>query len=95
MNPESIAAHPRAQRVTSVFASALLLLSISQSALSAPAAPEPQTATPQAAEPLSERNGGRPEAPPPPPAVMPAPVAPVVSMTAPNPDPRVGLRPGR
>jgi hypothetical protein len=39
--------------------------------------------------------GARPTPPPPPPAVMPPPVTPIVSMTAPNPDPRVGLAPGR
>src|SRR6266702_2589884 len=33
--------------------------------------------------------------PPPPPAVMPPPVTPIVSTTAPSPDPRVGLAPGR
>src|SRR5438128_7935446 len=41
-------------------------------------------------------NAGAPPTPPPPPAAeMPPPVTPVVSMTAPNPDPRVGLSPGR
>jgi hypothetical protein len=42
--------------------------------------------------------GGRatpPPPPPPPPAVMPKPVTPIVSATAPSPDPRVGLKPGR
>jgi hypothetical protein len=42
--------------------------------------------------------GGRgsppPPPPPPPPSAMPSPVAPVVSMTAPTPDPRVGLKAG-
>ena len=41
--------------------------------------------------------GGRgtpPPPPPPPPAVMPPPVTPVVSATAPTPDPRVGLAAG-
>ena len=41
------------------------------------------------------RGGGPPTPPPPPPAVMPTPVTPIVSMTAPSPDPRVGLKPGR
>src|SRR5881296_1681525 len=41
------------------------------------------------------RGGARPAPAPPPPAVMPPPVRPIVSMTAPNPDPRVGLAPGR
>src|SRR5437667_450846 len=39
--------------------------------------------------------GARPTPPPPPPAVMPPPVTPIVSTTAPSPDPRVGLAPGR
>src|SRR5262245_21283314 len=39
--------------------------------------------------------GARPTPPPPPPAVMPPPVTPIVSMTAPSPDPRVGLAAGR
>src|SRR6185369_17444836 len=41
------------------------------------------------------RGGARPTPPPPPPAVMPPPVTPIVSITPPNPDPRVGLAPGR
>src|SRR5262249_17033563 len=41
------------------------------------------------------RGGARPTPPPPPPAVMPPPVTPIVSTTAPNPDPRVSLAPGR
>ena len=36
-----------------------------------------------------------PPPPPPPPAVMPPPVTPIVSATAPSPDPRVGLEAGR
>ncbi|HEY2908010.1 MAG TPA: hypothetical protein VGJ29_19040 [Vicinamibacterales bacterium] len=39
--------------------------------------------------------GTPPPPPPPPPAVMPKPVTPIVSNTAPTPDPRVGLKPGR
>ncbi len=39
--------------------------------------------------------GTAPPPPPPPPAVMPKPVTPIVSATAPSPDPRVGLKPGR
>jgi len=46
-----------------------------------------------------ERGRGRGRTPPPPPtpppSVMPAPVTPIVSATAPAPDPRVGLAPGR
>jgi hypothetical protein len=41
------------------------------------------------------RGGSRPTPPPPPPAVMPPPVTPIVSMTAPTPDPRIGLAAGR
>jgi LVIVD repeat-containing protein len=39
--------------------------------------------------------GAPPPPPPPPPSVMPAPVTPIVSATAPTPDPRVGLAAGR
>ena len=49
-----------------------------------------------AAAPAAGR-GGRgtpPPPPPPPPAVMPKPVTPIVSATAPTPDPRVGLKAG-
>src|SRR5438132_9844390 len=72
---------------------------------------EPQSTTPQIPDPgqagqaappdgaqggnRGANAGARPTPPPPPPAVMPPPVTPVVSMTAPNPDPRVGLAPGR
>ena len=61
----------------------------------------PQTtpqSTPQESAPAQvpgARGGARPIPPPPPPDVMPAPVTPIVSMTPPNPDPRVGLAPGR
>src|SRR6187397_146888 len=73
-----------------------------------PAAAAPSTppaaapaAAPSAAPPAggaAAGTGGRgnpPPPPPPPPAVMPKPVEPIVSATAPNPDPRVGLKPGR
>jgi hypothetical protein len=71
-----------------------------------PPAAQPPTAaaTPPAAaaEPPAGGRGGRgggrgtpPPPPEPPPAVMPPPVTPIVSMTAPSPDPRVGLRAGR
>ena len=68
---------------------------------------EPQATTPQTQQPVQANTpdggqqggrgnaGARPTPPPPPPAVMPPPVTPIVSMTAPNPDPRVGLAPGR
>src|SRR5438105_3410329 len=57
--------------------------------------PAPQQATPPAAAMGPSRGGERPTPAPPPPAVMPAPVTPIVSMTAPSPDPRVGLKAGR
>src|SRR5437867_3395788 len=63
----------------------------------APAAATPAPAAapgPGAAGTMSGR-GTPPPPPPPPPAVMPKPVEPIVSGTAPSPDPRVGLRPGR
>jgi hypothetical protein len=62
--------------------------------------PAPQTpqapATPPAADDDDAPRPARTPPPPPPPlpAVMPAPVAPIVSATAPTPDPRVGLAPG-
>jgi hypothetical protein len=55
----------------------------------------PQQAATPAAGARGERGGERPTPPPPPPAVMPPPATPIVSGTAPNPDPRVGLKPGR
>src|SRR5215472_7970548 len=57
----------------------------------------PQTTPPEnpPAEVPGARGGARPTPPPPPPAVMPPPVTPIVSVTPPNPDPRVGLAPGR
>src|SRR5947207_1836844 len=61
--------------------------------------PAPETAAASSAADGGAGRGGRgtppPPPPPPPPAVMPAPVAPVVSATAPAPDPRVGLKAGR
>jgi hypothetical protein len=69
----------------------------------APATPPPTAATPPAGAAAAgapgapaAAGGGRGGAPqiPPPPAVMPAPVAPIVSMTTPTPDPRVGLKAG-
>src|SRR5499427_7748706 len=68
---------------------------------------EPQATTPQTQQPAQANTpdggqqggrgnaGARPTPPPPPPAVMPPPVTPIVSTTAPNPDPRIGLAPGR
>jgi len=65
--------------------------------LGAPQAAQ-QPAAPEAAQEgnRGQRNAGaRPTPPPPPPAVMPPPVTPIVSATAPKPDPRVGLKAGR
>jgi hypothetical protein len=60
----------------------------------AAAAEEPDDpATPAANEGRRERTP--PPPPTPPPSVMPAPVTPIVSATAPSPDPRVGLKAGR
>jgi hypothetical protein len=80
---------------------AVLLIAASVVTKNTFAAPQaPQAAPPDAAQ---QGNGGRgnnanagarPAPPPPPPAVMPPPVTPIVSMTAPSPDPRVGLAPG-
>jgi LVIVD repeat len=61
----------------------------------APQSAAPQTTPPTPAPRQAPRPGERPPLPPPPPAVMPTPVTPVVSITAPNPDPRVGLAAGR
>ncbi len=70
------------------------------------AAPATPASAPAAADPFAQpaapgAGGGRggrgnpPPPPTPPPSVMPAPVTPIVSATAPTPDPRVGLAPGR
>lgn len=58
---------------------------------------QPSGAAPAAAPAAGGRGGGgAPPLPPPPkpPSPMPAPVKPIVSATAPSPDPRVGLKPG-
>jgi hypothetical protein len=63
-----------------------------------PAAAAPPTTPPAAAGAADAGRGGRgtpPPPPPPPPAVMPKPVQPIVSATAPTPDPRIGLKAGR
>jgi hypothetical protein len=66
----------------------------------APTAPaaQPSGAAPEAAAAAAGRGGrsGAPPLPPPPPppTTMPKPVTPIVSATAPSPDPRVGLSPG-
>ncbi len=70
------------------------------------AAPATPASAPAAADPFAQpaapgAGGGRggrgnpPPPPTPPPSVMPPPVKPIVSATAPTPDPRVGLAPGR
>jgi hypothetical protein len=77
-------------------------------AAAAPAATTPVAAAPTPAPsaaaspgdaPATGRGRGRggppPPPPTPPPAVMPPPATPVISATVPNPDPRVGLKPGR
>jgi hypothetical protein len=69
-------------------------------AASTPTAPPPAAAAPGAAPetmapPAAGGRGNPPPPPPPPPAVMPPPVTPIVSASAPTPDPRVGLKPGR
>ncbi len=55
-----------------------------------PAAAPASTPAGNAAAPAGR--GTPPPPPPPPPAVMPKPVTPIVSDTAPTPDPRVGLK---
>ena len=66
-----------------------------------PAPPSTETAAPAASEASGRGAGGGrgrgapPPPPPPPPSVMPPPVKPIVSATAPSPDPRVGLAAGR
>ncbi|HJZ73730.1 MAG TPA: hypothetical protein VKE51_18440 [Vicinamibacterales bacterium] len=59
------------------------------------AAPAPSAAPETMAPPAPAGRGNPPPPPPPPPANMPPPVAPIVSATAPTPDPRVGLKAGR
>src|SRR5205823_7564117 len=88
--------------ITGSLAAAMLIVAsvVPKNTLGAPPpqAPTPQTAVPPEAPPPNENQGARgarPVPPPPPPAIMPAPVTPIVSMTAPNPDPRVGLAAGR
>jgi hypothetical protein len=77
----------------------LIAASLTAAMLAAPQQPQtPQNgAAPTSAEAagLGPPAGSRPTPPPPPPAVMPTPVTPIVSMTAPSPDPRVGLKAGR
>src|SRR5262245_49564917 len=79
-----------AMLVSASFAATMLIAS---SFAQAPPQPTPPAGAP--AEFQGARGGARPTPPPPPPAVMPPPVTPIVSITAPNPDPRVGLAAGR
>ena len=71
----------------------LMATAFAQAQQQAPAQTRPPEGAP--AEVPGARGGARPAPAPPPPAVMPPPVTPIVSMTAPTPDPRVGLAPGR
>ena len=62
-----------------------------------PPAAAPAGAAPAAGAPAASGRGGRgapPPPPPDPPKTMPKPVTPIVSATAPSPDPRVGLKAG-
>src|SRR5689334_14035995 len=77
----------------SLAAAMVLAVSVGPKSTLVAQTPAPQQAAPPAGG--AARGGERPTPPPPPPAVMPAPVAPIVSATAPNPDPRVGLKAGR
>ncbi|HYR43305.1 MAG TPA: hypothetical protein VER98_09795, partial [Terriglobia bacterium] len=104
---ESFFRHPPARCVTAAVISgslAVAMLTVAwfgpkNTLTAAPQAPTPQTAEPPQATPPAggqgARGGARPIPPPPPPAVMPPPVTPIVSLMAPNPDPRVGLAAGR
>ena len=77
--------------LAAAFAACLLLAS----AASAQTPPVPATPPVAADDDDAPRPARTPPPPPPPlPAVMPAPVAPIVSAIAPSPDPRVGLAPG-
>src|SRR5215469_4521698 len=81
-------------------AAALIATSIAAQAPQAPQTPQTTAPAQSAQDAVTEatqgaRGGARPTPPPPPPAVMPPPVAPIVSMTPPSPDPRVGLKAGR
>jgi hypothetical protein len=80
----------------SLFGASLIVLSLA--AALAAQGPPPAAQQPPAQEPAPPGQGGRQRTPPPPPptppAVMPAAVTPIVSDTAPTPDPRVGLSAG-
>jgi hypothetical protein len=69
---------------------------VQQPPVQKPPAQQPPTQPPDPDDDNNPGQRGRKPPPPPPalPAVMPAPVTPIVSATAPTPDPRVGLKPG-
>ena len=77
---------------STLVATMLIRIAFAQTPQTTPQLPQRESAP---AEIPGVRSGARPTPPPPPPAVMPPPVTPIVSMTQPNPDPRVGLAPGR
>src|SRR5436190_7906096 len=95
--PAAPPATPAASTASTASTSSTSSTSSSGPPAGAPAAPPETASTPPAGGDGANGSGGRtpPPPPPPPPAVMPAPVAPVVSPTAPAPDPRVGLKAGR
>jgi hypothetical protein len=80
--------------ITGTLVAGLLAAATLMNILGAPQAAAPQT-PPSAEAAGGPISGAKPTPPAPPPAVMPPPVTPIVSMTAPSPDPRVGLKPGR
>lgn len=79
-----------------VISGTLAINILAQQAPQAPAPQAQQAPAPQAGAPAppAARGGDRPQPLAPPPAVMPPPVEPIVSTTAPSPDPRIGLAPG-
>ena len=77
---------------STLVATMLIRIAFAQTPQTTPQLPQRESAP---AEIPGVRSGARPTPPPPPPAMMPPPVTPIVSMTQPNPDPRVGLAPGR
>ena len=93
MKTEFVRPRQAARLLTGALAAAVFAAGFAACGGSSMTAAPPQT-TPSAAA----AGGGRGNPPPPPvppPSVMPKPVAPIVSATAPSPDPRVGLKAGR
>src|SRR5215475_14469517 len=89
----------KAQWITAMLAAASLAAAI---LVASPQQQTPQNGAAGQAPPADgaaglgpNNTGARPTPPPPPPAVMPPPVTPIISATAPTPDPRVGLKAGR